>query len=82
MQAQALYMSIDVECVATGLRHNDRAVAQIALVDQARPCRAPAVRVPLLTPRPPTQFEQPLLNLYVRPEEAVVSYLTPLTGAF
>lgn len=30
------YMSIDVECVATGPKHNDRAVAQIALVDQAR----------------------------------------------
>lgn len=40
MQAQPLYMSIDVECVATGLRHNDRAVAQIALVDQARPLSA------------------------------------------
>jgi hypothetical protein len=26
------------------------------------------------------QFEQPLLNLYVRQERHVVSYLTPLTG--
>jgi len=28
------YYSLDVECVATGAKHNDRAVAQIALVDQ------------------------------------------------
>eukprot|EP00047_Mylnosiga_fluctuans_P001555 m.220881 g.220881 ORF g.220881 m.220881 type:complete len:274 (-) comp10474_c0_seq1:71-892(-) len=28
------YFSIDVECVATGPGHNDRAVAQVALVDQ------------------------------------------------
>lgn len=28
------YFSIDVECVATGKGHNDRSVAQIALVDQ------------------------------------------------
>lgn len=28
------YYSIDVECVATGTGHNDRAVGQIALVDQ------------------------------------------------
>jgi RNA exonuclease 4 len=51
--------SIDVECVATGVQHHDRAVAQISLVDSA--CNA-------------------VLNLYVRPEAAVASYLTPLTG--
>jgi RNA exonuclease 4 len=51
--------SIDVECVATGRQHHDRAVAQISLVDGQ--CT-------------------PLLNLYVRPEAPVVSYLTPLTG--
>ena len=51
--------SIDVECVATGVQHHDRAVAQISLVDAH--CA-------------------PLLNLYVRPEKPVVSYLTPLTG--
>lgn len=28
----AQYYSIDVECVATGASHNDRAVAQISLV--------------------------------------------------
>lgn len=28
------YVSIDVECVATGIEHNRRAVAQIAMVDQ------------------------------------------------
>jgi hypothetical protein len=29
---RAEYYSIDVECVATGLTHNSRAVAQVALV--------------------------------------------------
>jgi RNA exonuclease 4 len=53
------FFSIDVECVATGPRHDARAVAQIALVDI---------------------HDQPLLNLYVLPEEPVVSCLTPLTG--
>ena len=28
------YFAIDVECVATGHTHNDRAVAQIAVVDE------------------------------------------------
>ena len=51
--------SIDVECVATGVQHHDRAVAQISLVDAQ--CN-------------------PILNLYVRPDKPVVSYLTPLTG--
>lgn len=56
---QLPYFSIDVECVATGPGHDDRAVAQIALVDQ---------------------FENVLLNLYVKPEKPVISYLTDLTG--
>jgi len=51
--------AIDVECVATGVQHHDRAVAQIALVDSA---------------------SKQLLNLYVRPDKPVASYLTPLTG--
>ncbi len=51
--------SIDVECVATGKQHHDRAVAQISLVDWN--CN-------------------PVLNLYVRPDKAVASYLSPLTG--
>jgi DNA polymerase III epsilon subunit-like protein len=54
-----LLFSIDVECVATGKQHHDRAVAQISLVDTS---------------------STPLLNLYVRPEKPVASYLTPLTG--
>ena len=52
-------IAIDVECVATGPQHHDRAVAQISLVDAQ--CN-------------------PILNLYVRPDKPVVSYLTPLTG--
>jgi RNA exonuclease 4 len=51
--------AIDVECVATAVDHNSRAVAQVSVVNQS---------------------EQPLLNLYIKPEAPVVSYLTPLTG--
>ena len=51
--------SIDVECVAPSVLHNDRMIASIALVD------ADAKQV---------------LNLYIRPHQPVVSYLTPLTG--
>jgi membrane protease subunit (stomatin/prohibitin family) len=35
---QATYFSIDVECVATGVGHNARDVAQIAVVDQYERC--------------------------------------------
>lgn len=85
-------MSIDVECVATGTKHNDRAVAQIALVDQARspvsaaiPCQHTVLThdsACCLVLRSPSllQFETPILNLYIKPEAPVVSYLTPLTG--
>jgi len=59
LPAELPVVSIDVECVATGVQHHDRSVAQISLVDSA------------CTPR---------LNLYVRPENPVVSYITPLTG--
>mmetsp|Transcript_34855 Transcript_34855/g.87358 ORF Transcript_34855/g.87358 Transcript_34855/m.87358 type:complete len:231 (-) Transcript_34855:247-939(-) len=37
-QYVATYYSIDVECVATGVEHNARGVAQIALVDQFERC--------------------------------------------
>ena len=48
-----------VECVATGVQHHDRAVAQISLVDSG--CAEK-------------------LNLYVKPDVPVASYLSPLTG--
>ena len=51
--------SIDVECVATGPQHHDRAVAQIGMVD----C-----------------FGRMLLNVLVKPDKHISSYLTPLTG--
>jgi len=51
--------AIDVECVATGVSHDARAVAHVAIVDQW--CRL-------------------VLNVYVKPKEKVVSYLTDLTG--
>jgi DNA polymerase III epsilon subunit-like protein len=54
-----LYFSIDVECVATGPTHNDRCVAQIAVVDQ---------------------WENVILNVYVKPDKPVQSYLYDLTG--
>lgn len=53
------FWAIDVECVATGYRHCDRAVAQISLV--RGDCSV-------------------ALELFVRPAERTVSYLTPLTG--
>ncbi len=52
-------MSVDVECVATGKSHNDRAVCQVAVVDSDA---------------------HVLLNVYVRPDKAIVSFLTPITG--
>ena len=33
-QEEDIFFAIDVECVATGYTHNDRAVAQIAVVDE------------------------------------------------
>jgi len=33
-QGEDIFFAIDVECVATGYTHNDRAVAQIAVVDE------------------------------------------------
>ena len=53
------YMSVDVECVATGIRHDARSVALVAVVDQD---------------------ERVLLKKKVKQTQAVVSYLTPLTG--
>lgn len=52
-------MSVDVECVATGHRHDDREVCYVSVVDWN---------------------EKVLLSKKVKPEGAVVSYLTPLTG--
>mmetsp|Transcript_56608 Transcript_56608/g.135131 ORF Transcript_56608/g.135131 Transcript_56608/m.135131 type:complete len:275 (+) Transcript_56608:222-1046(+) len=55
----SVYVSIDVECVATSKEHNSRATAQIALVSQQG---------------------EPILNLYVKPDAPVASYLEPLTS--
>lgn len=52
-------MSVDVECVATGCRHDDREVCFVSVVDWE---------------------ENVLLSVKVKPENPVVSYLTPLTG--
>lgn len=53
------YMSVDVECVATGARHDAREVCSVAVVDGDA---------------------NVVLSKKVRPESAVMSYLTPLTG--
>lgn len=53
------YFSLDVECVAVGPGHNDRSIAQIAIVNE---------------------YEEIVLNAYVRPDRPVTSYLTALTG--
>lgn len=52
------YISLVVECVATGTTHNDRAVAHVALVDENRKVE---------------------LNIYIKPEDEVVSYLQLIT---
>lgn len=52
------YISLVVECVATGTTHNDRAVAHVALVDENRKVE---------------------LNIYIKPEDDVVSYLQLIT---
>ncbi|GIL91637.1 hypothetical protein Vretimale_9604 [Volvox reticuliferus] len=53
------FFAVDVECVATGLDHNSRSVAQVAIVDE---------------------HMKVLLNVYIKQERPVASYLTPLTG--
>ena len=53
------YIALDVECVATGRRHDDRDVCLVAVVDAD---------------------EEVILKRKVKPEKAIVSYLTPLTG--
>merc|ERR1719336_3140411 len=52
------YVSVVVECVATGRTHNDRAVAHVALVDEEL---------------------NVALNIYIKPDEDVVSYLQIIT---
>jgi len=52
------YLSVVVECVATGRTHNDRAVAHVALVDEEL---------------------NVALNIYIKPDEDVVSYLQIIT---
>ncbi len=89
-QAPAYY-SIDVECVAVGTTHRnrDRAVAQIALVVRSLSQWSALQLVSLAYPLAVTsgclvrlqdEFETVLLNIYVKPDQPVTSYLTPLTG--
>ena len=102
----ATHYSIDVECVATGVDHNAREVAQISLVVNVLlttgvllPCTffcCSSQRKRRLAAfsweaahswmwhqhcgTMQDQYENVILNLYVRPQRPVVSYLTPLTG--
>jgi hypothetical protein len=50
----AQYYSIDVECVATGTQHNDRAVAQIGIVDQYEQVRRQSPTARRLAPSRPS----------------------------
>merc|ERR1719313_2465120 len=59
--------SIDVECVATGTKWNDREPGQIGLATVTR-----------MNGQPNGHYER--LCWYVKPEAEVKSYLTPLTG--
>ena len=53
------YISINCEYVATGQKHNDRAVCMVTLVNRK---------------------EKIIYSKKVKPEQPIVSYLTPLTG--
>jgi len=82
------YYSIDVECVAIGTTHRTRAVAQIALVVRtlsqwSAQLVSPASPLAVTSGCPvrlQDEFETVLLNIYVKPDQPVTSYLTPLTG--
>jgi hypothetical protein len=81
--------SIDVECVASGPDHNSRVVGQIALVVSEERANCARMLYSIQTPAKTQlnllallqdQYERVLLNIYVKPDRAIVSYLTPLTG--
>lgn len=72
--------SIDVECVATGIQHNARSIAQVSLgrrffilllivslVDRSVDCAV-------------DQWGRLMFNAYIKQDVPVVSYLTQLTG--
>ena len=53
------FLSINCEYVATGVRHNERAVCMLTVVNRK---------------------EKIILTKKIKPEQPVISYLTPLTG--
>lgn len=78
-QLPPMIFGIDVECVATGTTHNDRSVAQFALVvcnTLEALCHHAATTIMATQ----DESERTVLNVYVKPEDPVVSYLTPISG--
>lgn len=79
--------SIDVECVATGVQHNARSIAQVALGKTlCRETKIQNYRVEILflvlTCFPDTvdEWGRLLFNVFIKQDVPVISYLTELTG--
>ena len=68
------YFAIDVECVATGHTHNDRAVAQIAVVDERM---RTLVNVFV---KPGTAANEGTSGASTSSSTTIVSTIEPLTG--
>ena len=79
-QGEDIFFAIDVECVATGYTHNDRAVAQIAVVDEQL---RTLVNVFVKTTRTRRTDEGASSSRAEEEEDAknvIVSTIEPLTG--
>jgi hypothetical protein len=80
-QQEDIFFAIDVECVATGYTHNDRAVAQIAVVDEQL---RTLVNVFVKTTRTRRTDEGASSSQRAEEEEdaknVIVSTIEPLTG--
>jgi len=80
-QEEDIFFAIDVECVATGYTHNDRAVAQIAVVDEQL---RTLVNVFVKTTRTRRTDEGASSSQRAEEEEdaknVIVSTIEPLTG--
>jgi len=80
-QGEDIFFAIDVECVATGYTHNDRAVAQIAVVDEQL---RTLVNVFVKTTRTRRTDEGASSSQRAEEEEdaknVIVSTIEPLTG--
>ena len=75
------YFAIDVECVATGHTHNDRAVAQIAVVDERmRTLVNVFVKPGTTTTTTTTANNEGTSGASTSSSTTIVSTIEPLTG--